>query len=201
MICEIGKNQSPVNIQGALKADHDALDLSFKPGRQEIINNGHTIQVNTSGANTLQLDGKAFVLQQFHFHAPSENKINNQQFPLEAHFVYKNDEGALAVLALMFNAGQHNTLLEQVWQHMPADIGHSAWLSQALDIEGLLPDQREFYRFSGSLTTPPCTEGVRWLVLKQPVSASADQVAQFSDVMKQANNRPVQPLNGRIIID
>ena len=200
-LCSVGKNQSPVNIQGALKAQQSALALSFQPGQQEMINNGHTIQVNTQGENTLSLDGKTFTLRQFHFHAPSENTIDGEQFPMEVHFVYQDAEGALAVLGLMFRLGEANTQLEAAWQQMPAAKGQSAVLSQPVDIQNLLPKQQSFYRFSGSLTTPPCSEGVRWLVLKEAVTASAEQVQQFSNVMQHDNNRPVQPLNGRVIIN
>ena len=199
-LCGAGQNQSPVNIQGALKAQQTPLKLSFQPGQQEIVNNGHTIQVNAHGQNTLVLDADTFVLQQFHFHAPSENQIDGKSFPLEAHFVYQNNEGALAVLALMFNQGNASRPLQQAWQHMPTQVNQPGLLSTPINIEILLPDQLDFYRFSGSLTTPPCSDGVRWLVLKQPVSASAEQIQQFRTVMQHANNRPVQPLNGRVII-
>lgn len=165
------------------------------------MNNGHTIQVNVSAGNTLKLDGDTFTLQQFHFHAPSENEIDGKQFPLEAHFVYKDKDGALAVLALMFQEGQANPQLSQAWQQMPTAIDQMAILNKPIDIKVLLPKQFNFYRFSGSLTTPPCSEGVSWMVLEQPVSASAEQINQFRSVVHHTNNRPVQPLNGRVIID
>ncbi|MGM0512081.1 MAG: carbonic anhydrase, partial [Pseudomonadota bacterium] len=175
--------------------------LAFQPGKQQIVNNGHTIQVNVSEGNTLQLDNDTFTLQQFHFHAPSENEIDGKQFPLEAHFVYKDKDGALAVLALMFQPGKANPQLAQAWQQMPAAVDQTAVLNKPLDIKALLPKQFNFYRFSGSLTTPPCSEGVSWLVLDQPVSASAEQISQFHSVVHHNNNRPVQPLNGRVIVD
>ena len=200
LLCENGKNQSPVNIQGALQTDHEALKLTFHGGRQTIVNNGHTIQIDTDGEDVLWLDGEAFALRQFHFHAPSENEIDGRQFPLEAHFVYENQAHALAVLGLMFTAGQAHDQLERAWRQMPAQAGQRAGLDASVDLEKLLPAQRDFYRFSGSLTTPPCSEGVRWLVLQQSVSASEEQIRQFSDTMQHANNRPVQPLNGRVII-
>ncbi|CAI1869673.1 carbonic anhydrase [Serratia fonticola] len=200
-LCETGKNQSPVNIQGALKTQHGKLELAFQPGKQQIVNNGHTIQVNVSEGNTLRLDNDTFTLQQFHFHAPSENEIDGKQFPLEAHFVYKDKDGALAVLALMFQPGKANLQLAQAWQQMPAAVDQTAVLNKPLDIKALLPKQFNFYRFSGSLTTPPCSEGVSWLVLDQPVSASAEQISQFHSVVHHNNNRPVQPLNGRVIVD
>ncbi|MBH2766609.1 carbonic anhydrase family protein [Serratia marcescens] len=200
-LCGTGKNQSPIDIEGALNANQSPLHLSFKPqNEQKIVNNGHTIQVNTSGDNTLILDNDNFKLQQFHFHAPSENKIDGKQFPLEAHFVYKDRDGALTVLALMFKEGKSNAQLSQAWQQMPRKPGQVMKLSKPLDISSLLPNQLGFYRFSGSLTTPPCTEGVRWVVLKKAVSASAEQIKEFRSVMHHANNRPEQPLDGRVIV-
>ncbi|GAA3610586.1 carbonic anhydrase family protein [Gibbsiella greigii] len=200
-LCETGKNQSPVDIQGALKTHHAQLKLAFQPGAQQIINNGHTLQVNVSQGNTLMLDGKTFTMQQFHFHAPSENEIDGKQFPLEAHFVYKADDGALTVLALMFQAGKANPQLAHAWNQLPATAGEPARLSTPVDIQAMIPPHANYYRFSGSLTTPPCSEGVSWLVLDKPVSASAEQIDQFRSVMHHANNRPLQPLNGRVIVD
>lgn len=200
-LCETGKNQSPINIHGALKTHPTKPVLVFKQGQQQIINNGHTIQINVSDGNTLRLDDASFSLQQFHFHAPSENEIDGKQFPLEGHFVYKDKDGALAVLALMFKEEKANPQLAKAWQQMPAKVNQAAILMQPVDINGLLPENRAFYRFSGSLTTPPCSEGVTWMVLEEPVSASAEQIRQFLSVLHHANNRPVQPLNGRVIID
>ncbi|WON76603.1 carbonic anhydrase family protein [Serratia sp. UGAL515B_01] len=201
-LCETGKNQSPINIHGALKTTHHGkLELAFKLGRQQIVNNGHTIQINVSEGNTLELDDDNFVLQQFHFHSPSENEIDGKQFPLEAHFVFKDKDGALAVVALMFEEGKANTQLAQAWQQMPTAVDQTAVLNKPVDIKALLPKEFHFYRFSGSLTTPPCSEGVSWIVIDKPVSASAEQISQFRSVIHHVNNRPVQPLNGRIIID
>ncbi|MHA3349668.1 carbonic anhydrase [Yersinia enterocolitica] len=200
-LCETGKNQSPVNIHGALKTHHGQLELNFQQGKQQIVNNGHTIQINTSAGNTLKLDGDTFTLQQFHFHAPSENEIDGKHFPLEAHFVYKDNKGELVVLALLFQLGKANTQLALAWQQMPTVVDQLAILNRPLDINELLPKQFNFYRFSGSLTTPPCSEGVTWLVLDQPVNVSAEQIHQFQSVVHHNNNRPIQPLNGRIIVD
>lgn len=199
--CENGKNQSPINIEHVFKTHHDKLKLVFKPSKQEIINNGHTIQVNVGEGNTLQIDNEVFTLQQFHFHAPSENEIKGKQFPMEAHFVYKNKNGELAVVALMFNKGKTNPELAKAWQQIPTEVEATATLTQPVDIKALLPNRLDFYRFSGSLTTPPCTEGVRWIVLEQESSASAEQIEKFHSIMHHDNNRPVQPLNGRVIVD
>ncbi|KAA8999206.1 carbonic anhydrase [Affinibrenneria salicis] len=202
-LCGNGKNQSPVDIHGALKTTHQALQLSYQPGAQHIINNGHTIQVDVSAGNTLVMDNDSFTLQQFHFHAPSENEIDGKAFPLEAHFVYKDQQGALTVLALMFEQGDTNQELEKAWRQMPSTLNTSETLTTPLNIGALVPSEwrQSYYRFSGSLTTPPCSEGVRWIVLEKPATVSAAQIAKFTAAMHHANNRPVQPLNGRVIID
>jgi Carbonic anhydrase len=199
--CENGKNQSPINIDHVLKTEHENLKFSFKPSKQEIINNGHTIQVNVTGDNQLILDEQTFTLQQFHFHSPSENTIKGKSYPMEAHFVYKNKAGELTVVALMFNHGEVNRELAKIWQQMPAQAGNKAIIENTVDIRALFPNTLDYYRFSGSLTTPPCTEGVRWIVLEQPVTASEQQIEKFHSIMHHNNNRPVQPLNGRIIVD
>ncbi|MEQ9893271.1 carbonic anhydrase [Pectobacterium aroidearum] len=199
-LCETGKNQSPINIRQALNAQHDPLQLAFLPGTQQIINNGHTVQVNVGPGNTLELDNETFTLQQFHFHAPSENEIDGKQFPLEGHFVYKDASGALTVIALMFQEGAANPQLATAWQQIPAQVNQAEEVRTPIAIQSLLPTSLNYYRFSGSLTTPPCSEGIRWLVLDHPVTASTEQINQFRSVMHHANNRPIQPLNGRVII-
>ncbi|MFI0547109.1 MAG: carbonic anhydrase [Brachymonas sp.] len=200
-LCAIGKNQSPINIQGALKAQQSKLLLHFEQAQQNIVHNGHTVQIDVAPGNTLDLGQERFSLQQFHFHAPSENTIDGQQFPLEGHFVYKNQEGGLAVVALMFQEGQANPELAKAWQHMPSQHHRAATLKRPVDIQALLPEQYAFYRFSGSLTTPPCSEGVVWLVLTQTASASAAQIQQLRSALRHTNNRPLQPLNGRVIVN
>ena len=199
--CENGKNQSPINIDHVLKTQHENLTFSFETGKQEIVNNGHTIQVNVTGNNQLILDEQIFTLQQFHFHTPSENTIKGKHYPMEAHFVYKNKAGELTVVALMFNNGEANPEIAKAWQQMPAEVNNKIILDKAVDINTLFPKKLDYYRFSGSLTTPPCTEGVRWIVLEQAVTASDEQIQKFHSIMHHNNNRPVQSLNGRVIVD
>ena len=199
--CENGKNQSPINIDHVLKTQHENLTFSFETGKQEIVNNGHTIQVNVTGNNQLILDEQIFTLQQFHFHTPSENTIKGKHYPMEAHFVYKNKAGELTVVALMFNSGEANSEIEKAWQQMPTEVNNKTILNKTVDINTLFPKKLDYYRFSGSLTTPPCTEGVRWIVLEQATTASDEQIQKFHSIMHHDNNRPVQPLNGRVIVD
>ena len=139
-------------------------------------------------------------MAQFHFHAPSENQIEGRSFPLEGHFVHKNPDGSLLVIAVMYAEGSASSELAKVWRQMPPQAGGQDALSSSVNARGLLPGTLDYYRFSGSLTTPPCTEGVTWIVLKATQAVSTEQVAVFSQTLGQQNNRPVQPINARIIV-
>jgi carbonic anhydrase len=198
--CATGKNQTPINISGMVDAKLPKLVLDYKAGGEEVINNGHTIQVNYAPGSTIQVDGKAFELLQFHFHSPSENHINGKSYPLEAHFVHKDQEGSLAVLTLMYTEGAMSHELEKAWKVMPHEAGEKAAASPAINAKALLPKSLDYYRFNGSLTTPPCSEGVRWLVLKTHSTASKQQIEAFQHVMHHPNNRPLQPVNARVIL-
>lgn len=199
--CERGQNQSPINIQGALKTASVPLALHYKGAvGKTIINNGHTIQIDFDKGNTLTLDGRQFDLVQVHFHAPAENEIDGKRYPLEAHFVNADAQGKLAVIGVMFQTGSPNASLARIWSQMPTTQGPAAPLPVKFLPSSLLPTSLSYYRYSGSLTTPPCSEGVRWLVLQNPAQASAAQIRAFEQLMGQATNRPVQPLNGRVIV-
>lgn len=198
--CGAGQNQSPINIMSALHADLASLDINYKGRVSDIVNNGHTIEAHVNGENTITIDGETFSLKQFHFHTPSENYIDGKQYPLEAHFVNVSEKGHIAVVAVMFKHGLRTsdgltTLLKQI----PAK-DQTVALSDVLNPEDLLPREREYFRFNGSLTTPPCTEGVRWFVLQEPTSSTAQQTEKLHHVMGD-NNRPLQPLNARLIIE
>ncbi|MFM5168996.1 carbonic anhydrase [Aeromonas veronii] len=195
-----GSNQSPVDLSGLVEAKLAPLVLHYQAGGNTVVNNGHTVQVGYAPGSTLQLDGTWFELKQFHFHAPSENLIEGKSYPLEGHLVHVSDKGEIAVVALMFEAGKANPVLAAAWGALPAKVGETQALKAPLSAEQLLPENRDYYRFSGSLTTPPCSEGVRWLVMKQPVEVSQAQIDAFKAVMHHPNNRPVQPLNGRVVL-
>ncbi len=195
-----GSNQSPVDLSGLVEAKLAPLVLHYKAGGNTVVNNGHTVQVGYAPGSTLQLDGTRFELKQFHFHAPSENLIEGKSYPLEGHLVHVSDKGEIAVVAVMFEAGKANSALAAAWSALPAKVGEIQPLKTPLVAEQLLPENRNYYRFSGSLTTPPCSEGVRWLVMKQPVEVSQAQIDAFKAVMHHPNNRPVQPLNGRVVL-
>ncbi len=200
--CSTGVNQSPIDIKTTIEAQLPALKLNYSASNVELINNGHTIQANIKGNNTFTNDDGQFDLKQFHFHAPSENTINGQSFPLEAHFVHADANGRLAVIGLMFKAGSENKVLAKLWNKMPAKAGQKAQIAEMLQSLDLLPSNasKDYYRFNGSLTTPPCSEGVRWFVLKEPVEASTAQIEKFHKLMGGDTNRPVQPVNARVIL-
>lgn len=197
--CGTGKNQSPVNLTQLVEADLPPLALYTKPATTKILNNGHTVQINFTQGSILQVDGIEFELKQIHFHTPSENHIGGKSFPMEAHLVHAAQDGQLAVIAIMYVDGDANPVLTEAWQHMPKNAGDEQPLTMEIST-GLFPEKGDYYRFNGSLTTPPCTEGVRWIVLSTPMKASKAQIEAFSAVMKEPNNRPVQPVNARMIL-
>ncbi|OWW18306.1 hypothetical protein AYR66_01650 [Noviherbaspirillum denitrificans] len=180
---------------GAKKAELPALAFSYTPTAAEVVNNGHTIQVNLAEGGTLTLDGVPYKLLQFHFHTPSEERINGKSYPLVAHLVHKSAEGKLAVVGVMIKEGKINTALKEVFDNLSNAEGEKKALNGDLKIADMLPSGG-YYKYTGSLTTPPCSEGVRWQVMKQPIEASKDQIKAFQKLYKM-NARPVQPLNGR----
>lgn len=195
-----GKNQSPINLTGFIEAELDPITFNYKAGSSEILNNGHTVQVNAVPGSSITIDGVQFELKQFHFHAPSENLIDGKSYPLEAHLVHADKNGNLAVVAVMFTEGEKNRALEKAWGQMPQEAGGKQMLASSISPLEILPPHRNYYRFNGSLTTPPCSEGVRWLVIKHTASASKEQIEKFAHVMHHPNNRPVQPVNARPVL-
>lgn len=198
--CTSGKNQSPVNLTGMIEGNLPAMKINYKVGGKEVVNNGHTIQVNYAPGSSITVAGKTFELKQFHFHSPSENTIEGHSYPMEAHFVHADKDGNLAVIAVMFKAGEHNAELEKAWEFMPHEAGASHELHNLINAKVLLPHNNDYYRFNGSLTTPPCSEGVNWFVMKFYDTASQAQIDKFIHAMHHDNNRPVQPLNARVVI-
>jgi len=199
--CASGVNQSPIDIRRVVKGELPPLQMTYAAGGGLVVNNGHTIQVNYTPGSTLKVGEREFELKQFHFHAPSENALQGQLFPMEVHFVHADKTGNLAVVGVMFKAGEHNPELDKAWAHMPSKAGGKYKLGAMVDASKLMPESGEYYRFSGSLTTPPCTEGVNWFVMKDAVTASEEQIKKFSKTIGHANNRPVQPLNARVVVE
>ncbi|MDE2428855.1 MAG: carbonic anhydrase family protein [Burkholderiales bacterium] len=196
--CGIGKEQSPIDIRGAVHADLPALEFEYTAGSANVVNNGHTIQVNLETGGNLKLDTGTYQIVQFHFHTPSEEKIRGKAYSMVAHMVHKNAEGKLAVVAVLFKLGKTNPAIAKVFAHMPMNKDEKIELPDGFNPADLLPAKQTYYAFNGSLTTPPCTEGVVWRVLKQPVELSRAQLAKFKKLYPM-NARPVQPLNGRTL--
>jgi len=174
-MCGQGRNQSPIDLADFLETDLKPLVFSYRAGVADIVNNGHSVQISYAPGSTLTVDGHAFVLKQFHFHAPSENRINHQSFPLEAHLVHEDQSGHLAVFAILYHEGAANPLLSKLWDAVPAKEGETATLPAGMDVTALLPSDCDYYRYNGSLTTPPCSEGVWWLVMKQHPTVAVAQ--------------------------
>lgn len=198
-VCKTGKNQSPIDITDSVKADLPPIQFDYKAAPLRIINNGHSIQVNYPEGSFITVDGKQYQLVQFHFHHPSEEKIKGKSFDMVAHLVHKNAEGKLAVVAVLMQKGQANAILKTLWEHLPKEEGKEEVAADVkINPAELLPAQRGYYTYTGSLTTPPCTEGVMWLVLRTPVEISDVQIDRFAHFYKH-NARPVQPLDGRVV--
>jgi len=198
-ICKKGANQSPVNLNRFIEAKEQPLELNYKSNVDSVVNNGHTIEVKTSGSDYIVVDGEKFYLKQFHFHTPSENKINGKSFPMEAHFVHQSKDGEYLVLAIMFNKGSKNPILDKILGSLNSNVNSESKIKDSFTPKELLAKELDYFRYDGSFTTPPCTEGVRWIVLKETVSASAKQIESFHKVMGK-NNRPTQPLHARVIL-
>ncbi|SFM72159.1 carbonic anhydrase [Variovorax sp. OV329] len=196
--CAKGHAQSPVDIRATVKADLPALRFDYTQADPVILNNGHTVQVNLPPGQRLTIGDRSFELLQFHFHTPSEEEIHGKRAPMEVHFVHKDVEGKLAVVSVLLQAGKASKAYAPVFDHLPRPGEKITVDGLHLDLARLLPAATGYYRFQGSLTTPPCSEGVQWIVLKQPLALGAGQIRAFHTLFK-ANARPVQPLNGRVV--
>lgn len=200
-MCSEGKVQTPINVVATKNSDLKPLELNYTVGAKNIINNGHSVQINIKDGNIFKLDGLDYKLKQFHFHVPSENNINGQAYPLEAHFVHATDDGKLAVIAVMFKEGATNAILTKAWKNISnLKLGEAVESTLTIEeINALMPNNKEYYKFMGSLTTPPCSEGVKWFVYKHPLTVSKAQINSFFNLFSFPNNRPIQPSNNRVI--
>lgn len=198
--CKTGKNQSPIDIHETIKGNLPELKMDFLTEAESIVNNGHTIQINTDDKDDLKVDGKDFSLKQFHFHAPSENLLNGKSYPVEIHFVHADKEGQLAVVAVMAIEGKENPIINKILALVPKKINDVQKIDESFNFESLFPKNKLYYRYSGSLTTPPCSEGVIWMVMKNPIEMSKKQIQEFTKLLNN-NKRPLQPLNGRLIVE
>lgn len=198
-VCSDGREQSPIDLTGAERGDLSEIVFDYAPSPISIRNDGHTIQVNYESGSGIVLDGTRYDLTQFHFHHRSEHTVDGADFPLEVHLVHASADGALAVVGVFLAEGAANEPFAPVWRGMPAEAGPAAVVEGMVDAGALLPERRTTWRYPGSLTTPPCSEGVSWLVMTEPVTASREQIEAFSALFP-VNNRPVQALNGRRLV-
>lgn len=209
-LCDEGMQQSPIDLNSSVAEGNEievrrnfqpaTLHVSFQESTVNVLDNGHTIQVSIEAGNTVDVGDKSFTLAQYHFHAPSEHTLNGEHFPMEVHFVHSTDSGELAVVGVFIEQGEHNAVLDPVWGVMPNEPGETRVLEgHDVDLDVLVPAGAGAFRYQGSLTTPPCSEGVRWFVRREPIALSAEQITAFTDIINN-NNRPVQPLNGRQLV-
>ena len=196
--CGNGSRQSPIDIRDGMKVELEQISFDYHPSSFNVVDNGHTVQVGVSGGNYITVQNRMFELQQFHFHRPSEERINGKAFEMVVHLVHRDAEGRLAVLALLLERGAPQATIQTVWNNLPLEKFETMQPTILLDPAEMLPVRRDYYTYMGSLTSPPCSEGVLWLVMKQPVQASPAQMALFSRLYP-LNARPIQPGNGRII--
>lgn len=196
--CGIGTRQSPIDLRDGIQVHLEPVRFGYQPGPFRVIDDGHTVQVRVAPGNFIEVNGRRFELQQFHFHRPSEERIAGRQFDLSVHLVHKDAEGRLAVVAVVLERGAAQPVVQAVWNNLPLEKGEEQPAQGLLDLQQLLPPERGYFTYMGSLTTPPCSEGVLWMVMKQPVAVSSEQIAIFSRLYPM-NARPLQDSGGRMI--
>ncbi|MEQ1890060.1 MAG: carbonic anhydrase family protein [Alphaproteobacteria bacterium] len=200
-LCAAGKMQSPIDLTDGFQAEGAPVILDYQPSALNIVHNGHTIQANFQPGGAMTVSGRRYALLQVHFHAPSEHALGGERAAMEAHFVHKSDDGKLAVLGLMMRTGAENPALEAVWQHMPTVAGPAQDIAGAvIDAKAFFPASLKYHRYMGSLTTPPCSEGVNWFVLDEPVNVGPAQLKKFVAATGE-NARPLQPVNNRLVLN
>lgn len=196
--CATGTRQSPIDIRDGIGVDLEPVQFDYRASSFRVIDNGHTIQVNVGSGNTIQAMGRRYELLQFHFHRPSEERVDGRQFDMVAHLVHKDPEGRLAVVAVLLDRGSMQPLIQTVWNNLPLEKGEEVGARAVIDLNHLLPADRRYYTYMGSLTTPPCSEGVLWMVMREPVQMSLSQIDIFARLYPM-NARPVQSAAGRLI--
>ncbi|BBC35532.1 hypothetical protein SGFS_068260 [Streptomyces graminofaciens] len=201
--CEAGKEQSPIDLDddGAhvVEAAVDkAVTIDYKPVTAELVNNGHSIQANVSAGSEIVIDGTSYDLKQFHFHLPSEHTEEGEHTAMEVHFVHADKDGDLAVVGVLMEEKAGKSAFSDLLAGLPGEEGETRRIEGEIDLTAFLPGDRDQYQYDGSLTTPPCAEGVKWTVLKEPVTVAPDEVAAYKELFPKSN-RPTQPLNDREI--
>lgn len=221
-LCETGMAQSPIDLLKSHKIDLDSIQFSYKDAPYHVINNGHTLEeieplsekvksrypqhgqtvLHFDKDSTIVFDDDLYLLEQFHFHSPSEHTVDQKHFPMELHLVHHNERHEAAVVAVFIEEGEHNFFFEEFLDHAPKEVGglvddHEHWINPV----NLLPDRRTYYRYFGSYTTPPCHEGVIWAVLHDPIQVSAEQIQRFRTLLGHDNSRPTQSLHKRFVLE
>lgn len=197
--CKLGHEQSPIDIRNAQVSVLDPIRFDYHASPLRIVDNGHTIVVNYASGSSITVGGHRYELKQFHFHHPSEEKIDGRGFQLVIHLVHADSEGKLAVVAVLLDSGPEQPTVQTIWSHLPKEKKTETTVTDVtVNAADLLPAERGYYTFMGSLTTPPCSEHVTWFVLKEPGSVSASQVESFSSIYP-LNARPIQPIGDRVI--
>lgn len=199
--CTTGHRQSPIDIRNTERRELPHIVFDYKPSRLRIVDNGHTVMINYAPGSYVVVGDQRYQLKQFHFHRPSEEKINGKAFDMSAHLVHVNSEGKLAVVAILLEAGEDNGLIRELWKDLPKEKAKEEVLDRVqIDLSQILPQDRSYYTFAGSLTTPPCSEDVTWIVLKHPTSISSAEIEQFSHLYRN-DARPTQPRYDRAIFE
>lgn len=203
--CVNGSEQSPINIEfSQIKTDKklENLQIQYEPTPFTLVNNGHTVHANpTSESNTILVKGYEYKLAQFHFHTPSEHRFNGQNFDMELHLVHKDANRKIAVLGVMIQEGKENEKLASIWDVLPKEeTAEDISVKERVDLQGILPQDQTSFHYNGSLTTPPCTEEVKWVIFEQPIEMSKKQIQAFRQIFPD-NHRPVQPLNDRELVE
>jgi carbonic anhydrase len=199
--CKIGHHQAPIDIRNPQKAEVPPIRFDYKPSPLHIIDNGHTIMINYAPGSSIRVGDKEYALKQFHFNRPSEEKINGKTYDMVAHLVHADQDGNLAVVAVLFEKGNNNPLIRELWSDLPKEKEKEERLDTVMiNVANLLPADAGYYTFSGSLTTPPCSENVTWFVLKHPVAITAEEIEQFAKLYRH-DARPTQPLFDRVVLE
>lgn len=199
-ICSRGLNQSPIDLVADIHTDLPELIFDYtNPGNLVEVNTGHAIQDKVNPGNFLVFVDSRYELKQFHFHSPSEHLVNGEAFPMEVHFVHQDENGRYAVVGLIFEEGERNEMMDKL-PSFRAERGEDPY-ADLVDYNEFITDRSDYFLYNGSLTTPPCAEGVQWIVLKQPIIVSPEQIQHYHDLLGFDNNRPIQPHNSRLVLD
>ena len=199
--CGTGKSQSPIDVANPSEQDLANISFHYQPSEVNILNNGHTVQVNYDPGSYIELDNARYDVVQFHYHAPSEHTVDSESFPAELHIVHKNADGNLAVVGILLREGTENAAYQPFIGNLPNEKTDPKDAGVKINAMDMLPSVQTTFRYSGSLTTPPCTEGVNWLLMTTPVELSMQQLTALDSLFEGGNNRPVQPINDRTLVE